>query len=315
MVRLRSMWWLLLICGLLLTQGTGVSLARRATPPQDAAAVVNGKAIPSKRVQDLAEQIAKGAKTSLGEVWADAVDQLVTAEVLAQEAVVRGVRVKDDEVDNEIRELRAMGPGHPLVEWIQTTPTTEVREEVRRSLMVEKLLQQMVQVSVTRQEVEEFYNEHPDRFERPAMVRASHILIKIENGDRERARKRAEELLTRLKQGEDFATLARQTSQDPLTKDKGGDLGFFPEHPTPVAQAAFRLNVGEVSEIVESPYGLHILKVTDKRPPGRAPLSDVFDEIRDLLEEEQREEREEQLVQQLKQKAQIQILQDRPPAK
>lgn len=313
MMRLVPRWWLLLLW---LVSLVAEPAASRADQPSSrgAAALVNGKPIPIKSVQELAEQIAQRAQTALDQVWADALDQLVTVEVLVQQARAQGVQVSDAEVEKEIRDLRSMGAGHPLAEWVQKTPLAEVREEVRRSLLVEKLLARVIKVEVGRKQVEDYYHEHLDRFQRPPMVRASHILIKIENGDRDQARKRAQELLARLQQGEDFAALARQVSQDPLTRDKGGDLGFFPEHPTPVAQAAFRLKVGELSDLVESPYGLHILKVTDKRPAGLAPLAEVFDEIRNMLEEDEQEEREEQLVQQLKQKAKIQILQDRPPA-
>jgi peptidyl-prolyl cis-trans isomerase C len=282
------------------------------TGPQ-AAALVNGKPIPVTQVQELAQDIARSAQASLADVWKDALEQLVTAELLVQEANAKGIKVSEADVDQEIRDLRALGAGHPLAEWANKTPAARLREEVRRSLLVDKLLAREARVQIDPKQVEEYYREHQERFQRPPMVRASHILVKIEGGDRAGAQQRAEELRKRAQQGEDFSALARQFSQDPLTKDKGGDLGFFPEHPTPLAKAAFRLNEGEISEVIETPYGLHVLKVTGKRPAGIAPLEEVFNDIKDMLEEDAQEEREEKLVEELRARSKIEILLDRPP--
>ncbi len=282
-------------------------------PAAQPAALVNGKPIPVAQVQELAEEIAKSAGTTVEQVWKDALEQLISAELLVQEAKATGTSVTEAEVEQEIRDLAALGSGHPLAEWLRTTPAARVRDEIRRSLLVEKLLTQSIRVNIERKQVEEYYEQHKERFQRPPMVRASHILIKIQGDNRAAAEQRAKELLARVKGGEDFASLARQFSEDPLTKEKGGDLGFFPQHPTPLAQAAFHLQDGEVSEIIESPYGLHILKVTGRRPAGIAPLEEVFDEIREMLEEDAREDREEQLIEALRAKAKIQLLRENPP--
>ena len=110
-------------------------------------------------------------------------------------------------------------------------------------------------------------------------VRASHILIRFEGDEEAEARKRAGEILRKVQSGQDFAGLARQYSQDETTAEKGGDLGFFqrgqlvPEFET----AAFSLQPGDVSDLVKTPFGFHIIKTTEKPgsdPKARRPLAE-----------------------------------------
>ena len=123
-------------------------------------------------------------------------------------------------------------------------------------------------------------------------VRARHILFKLPPGADEKARaearKKAEDTLAKIKQGEDFAKLAEKLSDDPGSGKAGGDLGRFsrgkmvPEFEA----AAFALAPGQVSEIVESPFGFHIIKVEEKQPGGAKPLDAVRAEIVQTLTEE-----------------------------
>lgn len=294
-----------------------VALAQKASASSggQAAARVNGRPIPLEEVKKVAQEIAEQGQTRIDStVWNSALEQLITAELLLQAAKSQGVAVSEKEIDQELQEIQAFGKDHPLVEWLRKTEPNRAREEIRRSLLIEKFLDKRIKVEISPAQVRQYYEEHAERFERPPMVRASHILIRVQGNDRESARKRAEELRERVMKGEDFSELAKRYSQDPYTAAKGGDLDFFPERPTPVAQAAFQLEVGQVSDIVESPYGFHIIKVTARRPAGRASLEEVSDEIRSLLEEDRREEAEEALVEELRQKARIEILVANPPA-
>lgn len=131
-----------------------------------------------------------------------------------------------------------------------------------------------------------------DRFAQPEEVRARHILIPIkpdaDDAAKAAARTKADELLAKAKGGADFALLAKENSEDPGSKDNGGDLGFFPRgRMVPEFDAvAFTLAPGQVSEIVESPFGLHIIKVEEKRDGGAKPLVEVRDEIVRTLTDE-----------------------------
>ncbi len=121
----------------------------------------------------------------------------------------------------------------------------------------------LADVSVDPAAVEKYYAEHKDQFTEPERVHARHVLISTQKWSEEEARRRAETVRVRLKAGEDFAKVAREYSDDPGTRDRGGDLGWFergrmvPEF----EEAAFSLAVGQVSEPVRTAYGFHVIQV------------------------------------------------------
>jgi peptidyl-prolyl cis-trans isomerase D len=154
-------------------------------------------------------------------------------------------------------------------------------------------------VNVNDREIERYYNENRSRFETPEQVQASHILLKTDEGKDEAAvRKKAEGVLAQVKSGGDFAELARANSEDTGSAEKGGDLGFFgrdqmvPEFES----AAFSLAEGEVSDLVRSTYGFHIIKVTGRRSGMVQPLESVREQIRGTISQEKAREAMEQAV-------------------
>src|SRR2546422_1696408 len=149
------------------------------------------------------------------------------------------------------------------------------------------------QAEVKDDDVAEYYALHKeDKFTEPEQVRARHILIKVAadaGADaKAAARKKTEEVLAKVKAGADFAALAKESSQDPGSAAKGGDLGLFPRgRMTPTfEEAAFALQAGGVSDVVETPFGFHVIKVEEHRPGGVKPLEAVHDEIADGLKQE-----------------------------
>jgi peptidyl-prolyl cis-trans isomerase D len=141
--------------------------------------------------------------------------------------------------------------------------------------------------------VKAYYDAHvEDRFTTPEQVHARHILIKLAPGADEKARaearKKAEDVLAEVKAGSDFAALAKKESQDPGSASKGGDLGLFARGRMvpPFEAAAFALEPGGVSDIVETPFGFHIIKVDEKVPGGQKPLEEVRGEIVKTLTDE-----------------------------
>ena len=140
-------------------------------------------------------------------------------------------------------------------------------------------------VKVTDKDVEEYYKNHPKEFEKPETVKARHILIGFK-GDmtedqKKELRKKAEDVLKKAKGGDDFAQLASEYSDDPGSKTKGGELGYFPKgNMVPEFEnAAFNLKPGEISNVIETPYGYHIIKVEDKKA-GEMP---AFDSIKEQV--------------------------------
>ena len=152
-------------------------------------------------------------------------------------------------------------------------------------------------ITVPEQDIQRAYRQNIDQYTQTEQVRASHILLNTEGKDEAAVRAKAEDLLKQLKAGADFAALATANSQDTASVAKGGDLDFFgrgrmvPEF----EQVAFTLPVGQLSELVRTQYGFHIIKVTDKKAAEVQPL----DAVRPQLTEQLKFERAQTRVQDL----------------
>ncbi len=144
-------------------------------------------------------------------------------------------------------------------------------------------------VTVSDDDVKSYYEDHKEEFRTPEMVKASHILVKVDRSaseeEKKEAKEKATDILNKAKSGEDFAKLASEFSDDPGSKTKGGDLGFFAKGRMvkPFEDAAFSLKPGEISGLVESQYGFHIIKVEEKKEPSLEPFDKVQEQIRQKL--------------------------------
>ena len=129
-------------------------------------------------------------------------------------------------------------------------------------------------------------------------------------GQKAEARSKAQSLLRKVRGGADFATVARAESQDPGTAQNGGDLGFFAKgRMTPAFEAAaFKLKAGEISGVVETPFGFHIIRVHERRAPRTATLAEVSGQIKQFLEQGRRDQKLETFIQQVRGKSKIDIL-------
>ena len=139
-------------------------------------------------------------------------------------------------------------------------------------------------MTATPQEVETRYQQNLAAYQTPEQVRASHILFKTEGKDEAAVRKLAETVLAKVKAGEDFAALAKQYSEDG-SKDNGGDLDYFGRGAMvkEFDEVAFGQSVGQVSGLVKSQFGFHIIKTTDKRAPATRTLADVKGQLEDQI--------------------------------
>jgi peptidyl-prolyl cis-trans isomerase D len=152
------------------------------------------------------------------------------------------------------------------------------------------------QTTVPDAEIEASYKQNQAQYSTPEQVRASHILLKTEGKDEAAVRAQAEEVLKRVKAGEDFAALAKQYSEDDSNNAKGGDLDYFgrgsmvPEF----EQAAFAMKPGEVSDLVKTSFGFHIIKLAERREATTRPLAEVRPEIEDQLKGEKAQQQAEQ---------------------
>jgi peptidyl-prolyl cis-trans isomerase D len=138
---------------------------------------------------------------------------------------------------------------------------------------------------VPQADIQRYYNDNIQTFQTPEQVRASHILLNTGGKDEAAVRKQAEEILAQVKAGSDFAALARKYSEDPGTKDKGGDLDFFPrgQMVPEFEKIAFSLPPGQISDLVKSQFGIHIIKVVEKRPAVTRSLEEARAQIQQML--------------------------------
>ena len=157
----------------------------------------------------------------------------------------------------------------------------------------EFLRKEVVQkISIPESELKSYYDSHKEEFKTPEMVRASHILIKVSPSasaeEKKKAKEKAEDILKKIKSGQDFAKLAAEFSDDPGSKTKGGDLGFFEKGRMvkPFEDAAFSLKPGQVSGIIETQFGYHIIKVTEKKNAGIASFDTAKEQIKQKLLQE-----------------------------
>ncbi|MBP6808794.1 MAG: peptidyl-prolyl cis-trans isomerase [Chromatiaceae bacterium] len=147
-------------------------------------------------------------------------------------------------------------------------------------------------MSPTTDQAKQFYDANPDKFKQPETLKASHILIgadaKATPEEKQAAQQKANELLAKIKGGADFAELAKAESTCPSAK-KGGDLGSFGrgQMVKPFEEVAFSLQDGEVSEVVETPFGYHIIKSQGKTPSETVPFAQVEERIKSLLKNDE----------------------------
>ena len=252
------------------------------------------------------------------EIYRGALDQLVVYTLLKQEAKTRNIKIDDAEIDAKMQELK--GQFKTPAEFDQALKERNMtldglKSDARADLSVNKVMEAAVAniPGPTDAEAKDFYAKNPDKFKQDEQVRASHILVRVEpNADaktKAKAKAEIESVLREVKAGGDFAKLAQQHSQDGSAA-QGGDLGYFP-HGQMVPEfdkVAFSLPVGQVSGVVTTQFGYHVLKVTDRKPARTVPYDEALPQIKQFLEQQKKQQAADTFIEGLKKKAKIEIL-------
>jgi peptidyl-prolyl cis-trans isomerase C len=226
-----------------------------------------------------------------------AIEQLIAMQLLEQKAKETNVVITDDELNQQLTSIASAQNPPVTVEQLKTMVENQGfnyeqwKNDVRKQLVPFKLFKSQFPegVTVTQEDAKKYYDENPGQFEIKEEVRASHILIKPETEEgkteatseaKAKAKAKAEDLLKQIKEGADFATLAKANSDCPSSAE-GGDLKFFTKDRmvAPFANAAFAMEPGQVSDIVETSFGYHIIKVTDRKPGSTTPFEKAKDSI------------------------------------
>lgn len=299
--------------------------AVKPVPPQlpEIVARVNGEAISGKELEDAVRAVAGQAgpvpPDERDRVYRGVLDNMIGYRLIIQEAKARKVAVADAEVDAQLAQIRGQFPNDAQFQQAlaaQKTTLEAVRNDTRDEMSASKLVETEIasKVTVKPEAVTDFYQKNQDKFQQGPRVRASHILIGIpQNADaatKQQAKAKADTLLKDLKAGKDFAVTAKANSQDPGSAPNGGDLGYFEQGQMvpPFEQAAFALKPGEMSDVVETQFGYHIIKVADKQESRVVPLDEAKGQIEQYLTQQNRHAQTELFVTALKAKAKIEIL-------
>ena len=252
------------------------------------------------------------------EIYRNILDRLVAFHLLRQESIERGLEIHEEEVDAEIERIRssfqsAEAFDQRLSDW--QTSLELLREETRNDLLIARMIELEVvpKLSLDEESVRTFYDQHSDQFTQSAAVRASHILIGVEasaDGEaKRRARVDAEAVRKEAASGVDFAALARENSSDVGSAPKGGDLGFVTRGQTvpPFDEALFSLKAGEISDLVESVFGLHIIYAVEPRPERVLSYEEASGKIRVLLLQQKRDLLAAAFLEDLRAKGEVEI--------
>ncbi|MEO5822602.1 MAG: peptidylprolyl isomerase [Vicinamibacteraceae bacterium] len=252
-------------------------------------------------------------------VYRGLLDRVILFKLLASEAKVRGITVTPQEITERIAQIKQQFPTEAEFQKELTkrhTTMAQLEDEQRRDLVNAKTIEAEVapKLAVTDQDLDAFYKSNPDQFKEPETVRASHILVGVAKDAappaKDAAKAEAEGLLKRAKSGEDFAALAKQYSKDSVSAAVGGDLNYFPKGQMVPAfdAAAFAMKPGEISPLIETEFGFHIIKLTDRRIGRVVPLAEVKDRLTEFLKQRKQQELVQQYLLSLKSKYRVEVL-------
>jgi peptidyl-prolyl cis-trans isomerase C len=252
------------------------------------------------------------------EVFRAVLDKLITYNVLKQEAAARGVVVPEAEIDGQVQQIQQQFPDPAEFKKAldaRNTSIEQLKSDAKVQLSISKMMDADVSTvaAATEPEAKDFYDKNPDKFKQGEAVRASHILVmaneQADDATKKAARAKVDGILERVKSGEDFAKLARENSDDG-SKEQGGDLGFFqqgrmvPEFD----KAAFSLKPGEVSDVVTTQFGYHIIKVSERKNASTVPFDTVKGKIVEYLSGQKKQEKANATIEDAKKKAKIEVL-------
>ncbi|ACM21838.1 peptidylprolyl cis-trans isomerase, PpiC-type [Geotalea daltonii FRC-32] len=247
-----------------------------------------------------------------------ALDQLISAELMYQAGQKTEIKDIDKQIEEKIALNRAKFPNpEEFDKALKSVEMSEkdLKEFTRKDIVITAFIEKNIisNINVAEADAKKFYDDNTEKFKQDESIRASHILIGVDakagEEDKKKAREKAEGILKKIKAGEDFATLAKAESTCPSSK-QGGDLGTFPKGQmvAPFENAAFALKPGEVSDVVETQFGYHIIKLAEKKEAGMVKFDEVKTKIVDYLKSQKIQKGVGDYLEELKSKAKTEKL-------
>ncbi|HXU80464.1 MAG TPA: peptidylprolyl isomerase [Polyangia bacterium] len=251
----------------------------------------------------------------------EVLDRLVDERLIIQQAAELKLTVSSEDIDRSIEQIKRENGG--LTDAQLSAELTRAgqsmasyRQEIKKQILRYRVLNIAVgsKVTVSDADVQGYYDGHMKSGDH-VQVRASHIFVAIpDNADAvtlKAKEKFAHDLLDRAKGGEDFAKLAKEFSQDPATRDEGGDLGYFGRDmlPKPIEEMVFSMKIGEVRGPVRADRGFHVIKLVDRRTQEVKPLAAVKEELRNQLRQKEMERQTKNYLTELRKKTLVDVRQ------
>lgn len=283
--------------------------AKYYLPGGDVAATVNGEKIMK---EDVVREYLKVPLEYRQVIPIDSILRgMIIESLLLQKAAKEGTTVSQEEIDSEFNAMLASYgvSEEDIIKDLEANGATleEFRSTFRKRLIINKLLEETVfaEIEASNDEVRDYYDENQEQFGSPETVSASHILVDTED--------EAKSLRNKALGGMNFAELARENSKCPSAAD-GGDLGWFSsgQMVKEFEDAAFSLKVNQISDVVETQFGFHVIKLTGKKPESKKSFDEVEEEIRDGLLQQKRSYAADIYTAQLESAADIKIYMTKP---
>jgi foldase protein PrsA len=253
------------------------------------------------------EKITKGQLDNRleGQAGKSTLQQMVDTALVLQYGKTAGITVTDAEIQDALNALEQRFPAGQFETILKNQGLTmdDAKNIERVQIIVKKAVDK--QVNISDAQVADFFSKNKANYNTPEQIRARHILVKT--------KPEADAVEAQLRSGANFAVLAQKMSIDPGSKAQGGELGWF--GPTqmvkPFSDAAYALAVGQISQPVQTPFGWHIIQLEEKRPAHTASLADAAPKVRQMLLQQAEAAQSGPFIEQLRQKANVQIYDDR----
>lgn len=298
-------------------------LAEETKSSSEKVAVVNGVIITQEEynkeldfhLQRASQRGLQVSDDQMAKLKDDILESLIEREILFQESQKSGIEVEQKSIDDQLSVIKKRFPTEDEYKnALSTMKLSEdaVKMQIKKGLAIKELIDIQIaqKVMITDEESKAYYDTHPELFKQAEQVKASHILIKVDsNADEQKktdAKKKIVEVQKKLKDGQDFAALAKEYSEGP-SNVRGGDLGYFGrgQMVKPFEDAAFGMKPDEVSEIVETQFGYHLIKVYDKKPEKTLAYTEVKDQLTQRMKQEKTEQEAGKYIEKLKKDAKI----------
>jgi peptidyl-prolyl cis-trans isomerase C len=316
----KRRWVFIVLAALALASIFSLIVAAEKDSSQGKVAVVNGSVITraefDREVRAAQQRLSMMGKSptdsQMQAIEKETLERFIERELLYQESQKRGIKVDEAALDAKFKKQFPDEAAFKKILSNMNMTEADLKMQFIKGMAIRQFIDKefMQKATVTDKETKEYYDSQLDSFKQPEQVRASHVLIKVDppadESRKAQARKTLEEIQKKLKKGEGFAASAKESSQCPSSA-KGGDLGYFGRGKMvrPFEEAAFSLQPGEISDIVETKFGYHLIKVVDKKSESTMPYKDVKGKIEQRLKREKGQKELSSYVSKLKEKAKV----------